>query len=363
MHHLARLLILRAHEIDPDDALITRNWLSFVPPAKQEELFIPFAESHPWFFKNIHIHRATSAEITKELKQRTIFQPEEKATETVLSLVPIYGARQQIEAVGLPFRLNNGRALTLILDTGASGVTLNHRAADTADLNHLGSLHLGGIGDQKDKTGFAAISDTCRIGTLRYKTCLISAVEENMHFGEGEDGLIGTDVFSNYLVEIDFSRYKLRLTPLPPREPNQQGYDSSGPGNGWTRMFQYGHLLFVPTDLNGKTSGLFLIDTGATISNVDSTFARLSTKLHNNSYMRVRGLSGDVNEVFEASKAVITFAGYRQKNVGLTSFNLNNSPGHRDVRIDGLLGFSVLDLFRLTLDYRNGLVKFEYARK
>jgi hypothetical protein len=155
----------------------------------------------------------------------------------------------------------------------------------------------------------------------------------------------------------------LHLTPQPPLAPDADGYDAKAPGDGWTRVFRYGHMLFVPTQLNGKSFGLFLIDSGSVLSNIDSTFARLSTKIHTNGVMRVYGLSGNVGEIFQADKAVITFAGYRQKNIGLTSFNLNNATEHRDVRIDGILGFSLLDLFRLTIDYRNGLVKFEYRHK
>ncbi len=363
MYRTARQLILRAHAIDPDDALITRTWMSFIPPEQQRELFGPFAESHPWLFKNVQINHVTATKVSEGVRRRQLFELEKGPQEVTLSLIPVYNSRHQVEALGLPFRLNDGATLTLVLDTGASGILVSQSAADKAGLTHLGSIQASGIGDGGAQRAFAAVADACDIGTLHYKTCLIRAAEGALHLTGGEDGLIGTDVFSGYLVEIDFRRQKLHLTPQPPREPNPQGYDSNGPGDGWTRVFRYGHLLFVPTNLNGKTSGLFLIDSGAVMSNVDSTFARLSTKIHDNSEMRVYGLSGDVNDVFRADKAIITFAGYKQKNIGLTSFNLNSSTEHHDVRIDGILGFSVLDMFRLTLDYRNGLVKFEYTRK
>lgn len=363
MHRTARLLILRAHAIDPADALITRTWMSFIPPEQQRQLLGPFVEAHPWFFKNIQIHRVTTAKVSEEVKRRPVFALQGGARETTLNLIPIYNSRREVQAVGLPFTLNNGHKLTLILDTGASGILLDQSAVHKAELNHLGSLEATGIGDGEGQRAFAAVSETCAIDTLHYKTCLIRAAEGELHLTGDADGLIGTNLFSNYLVEIDFRKYKLHLTPLPPREPSPEGYDSKGPGDGWTRVFRYAHLLFVPTNLNGKTSGLFLIDTGAVMSNVDSAFARLSTKVHNQPGMRVHGVSGDVKDVFQADKAVITFAGYRQKNIGITAFNLNNSTEHHDVRIDGILGFSVLDMFRLTLDYRNGLAKFEYKRK
>jgi hypothetical protein len=43
----------------------------------------------------------------------------------------------------------------------------------------------------------------------------------------------------------------------------------------------------------------------------------------------------------------------------MTAIDLNNSPDHQDVRMSGILGLPVLAMFRLTLDYRNGLVKFD----
>ena len=212
---------------------------------------------------------------------------------------------------------------------------------------------------------FGSIADSCEIGSLKYKTCLIRATEGKQSVAGDEDGLLGPDVFSDYIVEIDFQRYLLHLTPQPPRAPNPQGYDRAiGPDeNGFWPVFRFGHALFVSTTLNSKSHGLFLIDTGAGLPTVDSTFATLSTKVHGNDYMHVSGVSGKVKKVFEADKAVIDFAGFRQTNIGLTAFNLNNSPEHQEVRMAGILGFPVLSLFRLSLDYRNGCVKFDYINK
>jgi hypothetical protein len=87
-----------------------------------------------------------------------------------------------------------------------------------------------------------------------------------------------------------------------------------------------------------------------------------STKVYGNEYVRLKGISGRVKDVFEANKAVIEFAGYRQDNLGMMVWDLNNSGKHQEVRLAGVLGMPVLDLFRLTLDYRNGVVKFDYNK-
>lgn len=92
-------------------------------------------------------------------------------------------------------------------------------------------------------------------------------------------------------------------------------------------------------------------------------FARRSTKVRSDGLVRVKGLSGDVKDVFEADKAELKFSHFQQSNLGLIAFNLNNQPEHQDVRMAGILGMPVLAMFRLTIDYRNGLVNFDYVLK
>jgi hypothetical protein len=363
MHATARRLILRAHALAPDDALITRTWMAFIPPGQQQELFRPFAESHPWFFKGINLQRVLNNKATENTPRRQAFELYGPKQEVTLNLIPVSDSHGKVQALALPFRLNDGRTLNLVLDTGASGVLISQQEADKARARHLGVVQASGIGDSGTQKAFLAVGSTCEIGGLHYKDCLVRAAAGPLRVTGDADGLIGTNLFSDYFVQIDFRNRKLHLTPQPPAPPDAELSDAAPPSDGWTRVFRFGHMLFLPTNLNGKSSGLFLIDTGSVLSNVDPTFARLSTKIHSNTAMRVYGISGDVSQIFRADRAVITFAGYRQKNIGLTSFNLNNTTEHHDVRIDGILGFSVLDLFRLTIDYRNGLVKLEYRHK
>ena len=85
----------------------------------------------------------------------------------------------------------------------------------------------------------------------------------------------------------------MSLHPLPELLPSPQGYDRIVPPaeRDFTPVFRFGHALSVQTLVNRKTPGLFLLDTGSNTSMIDSTFARLSTKLHGNEYIRVKGLS------------------------------------------------------------------------
>lgn len=365
MYRTARLRCLKAHEIDPDDALITKAWLGLIPAQKRSELLPAFAAAHPWLYPRYEMQRQTGEAVEHQVNERRPFALEGEAKEEEIRLFELHDSPTFVRGLGVEFALNGGRRMRLLLDTGASGLVLKQAAIDRAGLQHLGTIETWGIGDKGVKSGFVSVADQCDIGPIRFKTCVVQALDGKGQLGGGEDGLIGTDVFSGYLIYIDFQNHVMRLRPLPVRTANPQGYDREvGPDRaGFTPVFRFGHSLMVSTRLNGKTTGLFLLDTGSTNSIVDATFARLSTKIHGNEYQHIRGISGQVKDVFEADKALIEFSVFRQRNIGLIAFNLNNSPEHESVRLDGILGLPVLSLFRLTLDYRNGLVKFDYVLK
>lgn len=361
MYRTARLLCMQAHQLDPDDALISLAFSRYLVGSKREEFLPEFIKTHPWFFERLQQMQETSSEMKGELNGRKTFEQDVPREEITLPLTYLHDGTR-IVGMGIRVSIEGGKPLLLQLDTGAAGVLLTQSAIDKAGLNHVGSVQVGGIGDKGLRNAFFAIAEYCTIGTLKYKACVFQATEGRKGINEA-DGLLGTNVFSDYLMTIDFQRHTLHLVPLPERAANPQGADRDPlPSEaGFTPVFRFGHHLYVSTKVNEKATGLFLIDTGAGGSAIDSTFARLTTKISRDEYMHIKGVSGSVNQVFEADKAELQFARFRQRNLGLTSFDLNNSPVHQPVRMDGILGLPVLVLFRLSLDYRNGLVNFDYV--
>ncbi|MBV9268924.1 MAG: aspartyl protease family protein [Acidobacteriaceae bacterium] len=357
-----RMLGLVAHQKDSADALITKYFISFMPREKRGPALAEFRQAHPWFYEDAPMYENTESEVSHELNGRKAFELDGEKREVTLKLISIMRTATALQGVGLEFQIEDARPIRLLLDTGASGIMLNQRAVDKAGLDHLGSFKTWGVGDQGKRGAFAAVAEYCQIAELKYKTCILRGGEGKRAIVQDEDGLIGLDFFSGYLIDIDFHKMQLHLKPLPERPFNAQGYDREIPPDekDFTPVLRFGSHLFIDTNLNGKIWGLFLLDTGASVSNVDSTFAKLSTKLYGNPYLRIHGISGDVKDVFQADKAVLRFAHYQQDNLGLIAFNLNNQPEHEEFRMSGILGFPVLSLFRMSFDYRNGLVRFEY---
>ena len=120
---------------------------------------------------------------------------------------------------GLDVKLNDHNA-RLQIDTGAGGLLISRSVANGAGLKAFSQNEIGGIGDEGLKAGYTAYVDTIRIGNLEFQNCAVEVMDKR-NFPGDIDGLIGMDVFSHFLVTLDYPMRKLLLGPLPPR-PGEQ---------------------------------------------------------------------------------------------------------------------------------------------
>jgi predicted aspartyl protease len=309
---------------------------------------------------------------------------------------------------GYGLRVNvNGQTARLLLDTGASGLLINKRMAEKAGVKPLVETRMEGIGDKGPMAGFVGYAESIKVGGLEFQNCLVRVSEKRSVVED--DGLIGADVFSHFLVTIDFPTEKLLLSELPKRPDEQQSktvtldtgdpddpstgaedregekssspdaakpageahstaVQSSGPQDRYvapemqkyTPIYRFGHELLIPTKIGDTDPKLFLIDTGAFSNLISSSAAREVTKVHDDSYMHIRGISGSVKDVKSADKVTIQFGHFRQQNEDVISFDL--APISRDTgtEVSGILGFVMLRMLTMKIDYRDGLVDFDY---
>jgi aspartyl protease len=131
----------------------------------------------------------------------------------------------------------------------------------------------------------------------------------------------------------------------------------------YTRIFRFGHFLLVPTSVGNVPGKLFLLDTGAFSNHITPAAAREVTKVHGDSDTIIHGLSGSVNKVFRADKALLQFGHLKQKNQDLVAFDLTHISDDVGTEISGTLGFVLLRMLDVKIDYRDGLVDFEFDPK
>jgi Aspartyl protease len=207
-------------------------------------------------------------------------------------------------------------------------------------------------------------------------------------------------------VEIDFPNEKLRLSQLPRRpgeteqdlalksdenddsdddsnaDPDAKSPDakptdaqSARPSTGpldryiapemksYTGVLRFGHQLLVPTAIGNVPYKLFILDTGSLVNFISPAAAREVTKVHGDSDVIVEGISGRVDKVYSANKAVLTFGHLRQENQDITAIDTKPISDTIGTEVSGFLGFVLLRMLDIKIDYRDALVNFTYDSK
>jgi predicted aspartyl protease len=105
---------------------------------------------------------------------------------------------------------------------------------------------------------------------------------------------------------------------------------------------------------------LFLIDTGMNVNALSKRAASQVTKVSSDPNTRLKGLSGNVSDVYRAEKATLVFGHFAQKNQEMVTFDLSTFSRQLGTEVSGILGFDLLHMLQVKIDYRDGLVDFAY---
>jgi len=401
----AKKHIDRAHQLDPSDPEIRRYWLGTLRLADQ----IKELEQYLSGLSN------DDSEMRESLQQRLglLKEKQEQPSHSCRLITNAERAETRLERMLTdPFHLRgyglrvdlNGQSTRVVLHTGAGGLLINRKAAEKAGIKPVVGTKIQGIGDKGPVGGYVGYADSIKVGGLEFQNCLVEVSEKRSI--AGEDGLLGTDVFSHFLVTLDFPQEKMLLSELPKRPDELQSRpgmlttaDPDDPSTGpeelagqpsskrdansqtamqypaprdryiapemksFTPVYRFGHDLLIPTRIGDSDPKLFLIDTGGFANLVSPEAAREVTKVRADPYMTVEGISGRVKEVKSADKVVLQFGHFRQQNEEVVSFDLTSLSHRIGTEVSGMLGFTLLHILKITIDYRDGLVDFEYKKQ
>ncbi len=403
MYKTAKVMIDKAYALDPSDSDIREEWVGTLSRAQRMKyLEDSLAGENNWDAEE----REGVTDYLAYLKERAKQQKQScglvsKVTATEAPLVRLLIDPTHLHGYGLTVALN-GHKSKLLLDTGASGILVSRSIAEHAGISKISQTKVGGIGDKGRRNAYMGVADSIKIGDLEFQNCSVEVIDQRSVVDD--DGLIGADVFEKFLVELDFPNEKLKLSQLPKRpgeieqkialnsedddsddaaepkaddkpaenkSPDKTPTPAPGPQDryiapemqSYTRVFRFGHDLLVPTGIGNVTSKLFIMDTGAMMNAISPAAAREVTKVHGDPDMIIKGISGKVNDVFTANKAVLVFGHLRQENQDMTAFDTKSLSDDIGTEVSGFLGFTTLRFLDIKIDYRDALVDFQYDAK
>ncbi len=399
MNKRAATLIERAHQLDPTDPDITGTWIGRQRRSEQ----IKYLEERLAETNNSDAERRAGMQRYLDYIKARAKDPRggcrmvSKATSGEIKLQRMLIDPTHMQGYGLNVMVNGAKS-TLELDTGASGILISRSLARKAGLTKLSDDIVRGIGDKGDSKAYVALADSLSIGDFEFQNCNVRVLDRRSVMGE--DGLIGADVFSDFLVNIDFPNEKLHLEALPKRpqeaptnfalqtesEDANPSDDESAQKSGdataaksppphrsdpqdayvapemksFAAFYRFGHEILLPTFIGDAPAKLFMLDTGAFYNSISPDAAREVTKVQGDPDLIIKGLSGSVDKVLRAEKTLIRFGNVRQKIFDLTSFDLSSISNGTGTEVSGFLGFTTLRFLDIKIDYRDGLVDFKY---
>jgi predicted aspartyl protease len=350
----AKASVTRAHELDADDGDALYEWAIRQPYPES----VAALEKHLADFRSdpeLEGHERDYKDLLKALAGRPVWILSPEITRAQLKLdTLISGPGLGTRGYGLRVRFNDRAGITLLLDTGASGITITRRFAEKIGARRLSDAAISGVGKTGATHGYQAWVDKVSIGNLDFHDCFVHVAPDSV---AGLDGVIGSDVFENFLVIVDFPAHKLLLEPLPTSSPDGPHTDLTA----LTPAFAFGHLLLLETQVGERNGGLFVIDSGANLTNITPEAARRMGEmrpLHNT----VIGLSGGVNSSFVGDDVTLQFGGMRRSDQHIISVDLHSVSKNVGTEVSGLIGFSTLESMKLVIDYRDGWVRFEASK-
>jgi tetratricopeptide (TPR) repeat protein len=381
----------RAHELAPNNVLVQMEWFAALPQSER----VPAVEA---YLKTPDLNPQVGRVLTGYLGalKRAADAPDHPCKlvsdvkRTDVKLYPIAKGDAALGASGLAVKIN-GQEMHLAMDTGASGVLLGRTSAEKLNLPKLGYRPIFGIGESGQQGGYEAVAKRIRIGDLEFEDCTVRVTDKATPV-TGQDGLLGTDVLAAYLIDIDIPGARLRLSPLPKR-PDEAPAPTSLKTNArdsreleteeittkaanlpkdayvapemsnWSKVYRFRNLLLVPTKVDNTGPMLFLIDTGSFANVLSKQTGQRLTQLRSDPSTHVSGLSGTVKEVYRADKATLQFGRYEQANQDVVTFDLSNISRQTGTQVSGVLGFNMLRILQIKIDYRDGLVDFLFDPK
>jgi tetratricopeptide (TPR) repeat protein len=369
----AKLLLDKAYGLDSEDPEIFHAWI----------LTTPLADRSTYLNTRIAGNLPKSEEERKSLQYASnVFDSEAKQENHSCHLISnVSSATIRLRRLMMDSNLFrghgvevkvNGTSSELLLDTGASGILINSKLAEKIGVRHIMDRGVGGIGDKGAARGYIGYANSIKIGALEFQGCLIDVVDNKRSLGE--NGLIGSDVFQSFLVDINFQEQKLNLSPLPAplEKASKAGNLESSLSTDvqlhdryvapemkdFDLVFRIGHMLLIPTFVNKSASKFFLIDTGAYSNSLSLSAAREITKVHQDDYTVIEGLSGKVKYVYTADKVKLAFGHFTQEGEDVNTFDFTDLNQDAGTEISGILGYSLLWMLDIKIDYRDSLVKF-----
>ena len=269
----------------------------------------------------------------------------------------------------IPVIVNESDTLNFILDTGVRFPMITELPyINKLNLNFMQPIDIKGLGDGESLTAYKSGNNTIKIeGLIARNQEIHMVIDDNFQIsqiiGMPVHGLIGFNLFKDFVVEIDYSNHKLTLS-------KPEYYKNKVRNNDIVMPLHFEHnkpyvRTTIVTDQNEDVPVKLLVDTGASDAIWLSTLSddRIKIPVKHIETFLGKGLNGDLfGKKGRISGLWIGPIVLEEPIVAYPENELIERLINKNDR-NGTLGAEVLRRFYVTIDYPNKLLKLRPTSK
>lgn len=253
--------------------------------------------------------------------------------------------------------INGSTPLNMILDTGVRNTIITELyPEDNVLVDYNESRNVQGLGQTNVLDAFVSNNNELRIGRVILRNKTVFVLKEDIfnlsiQTGSKINGLLGADIFRDYIVQIDYTNLRLRFyDPEHFEAPSKYGFMPMT----IEKSKMYIHLSVLEKD-TARRSIKMLMDTGAELTAWFQTLTNKAVSIPEKSIKGKigEGLSGEITGYY-ARVPQICISNFCVKNpiVAFPDSAMIAQIMQRSDR-DGTIGSKLLSRFNLIIDTRN----------
>jgi len=329
----AASLLQRAATIAPEDPWVLWRAAGAAPTrAKASELLTAYL-AHGSGENSDRLEGARGTlRLYAALGERKVWVPVSRPERLVIPLKPVVGG----DGYFVEATLTGSKKIRLLLDTGSSGLFVVERAVKKGGLVPLSEETVFAGGGSGRSTSSRALLTKIDLGGLVYADALVTTTKDEFDKTGRVHGVLGLSAFSGYRVTLDLAKGRLLLDP---------------PGElaGGTPYWSVEGQLLVRARGGESSEGLFLFDTGATQSMIDTKLAGTIPGATLDKPAEIRTYGGNVAGATLVRGASVSFQGlHRAGTFNASDLTMRSRLG--GVEISGYLGLDLLSGCSVVLD-------------
>ena len=260
-------------------------------------------------------------------------------------------------------KIDESNEVVLLMDTGASGLSLKDRNWKARSMTDLMMI---GLGIKQRTRAALVVFDQFTAGKFQMKNP-VAAVSSTLE-GTGIDGIAGAIVFSPYSIVLPLRNDSDILLSTLDSEQLLSHLEQRGlkfKQKITLPFYQVGKMIILKGAIKKSDDEMdILLDTGAQTSILSAAAARKHVRINYPKTFREKrktylmGIGGKIQNLIHVENVEIEVGSLRKTFNRMVALNLAQISEALELEVDLILGQDFLNGYTLIIDYRNNLVTF-----